>query len=59
MICKSEKTNEQYNYSFIEDGKVLLENKFDVFSIPYEDWVNEYYVISKLDKLNLNIKGEQ
>lgn len=48
MICKSTKTNEEYNYSFVENGDVLLENQSHAFSISYEDWVNEYYVVSKL-----------
>jgi hypothetical protein len=51
MICKSTKTNEEYNYSFIENGSVLLENQSHTFSIPYEDWVNEYYIVSKLNYL--------
>ena len=51
MICKSTQTNEEYNYSFVENGGVLLENQSHTFSIPYEDWVNEYYIVSKLNKL--------
>ena len=51
MICKSTQTNEEYNYSFVENGCVVLENQYHTFSIPYEDWVNEYYVVSKLNKL--------
>lgn len=51
MICKSTQTNEEYNYSFVENGGVLLENQSRAFSIPYEDWVNEYYIVSKLNKL--------
>ena len=48
MICKSIQTNEEYNYSFTEDGSVVLENQYCTFSIPYENWLNEYYIISKL-----------
>lgn len=48
MICKSTQTNEEYNYSFVENGCVVLENQYHTFSISYEDWVNEYYVVSKL-----------
>ena len=51
MICKSTQTNEEYNYSFVENGCVLLENQYHTFSIPYENWVNEYYVVSKLYNL--------
>ena len=48
MICKSIQTNEEYNYSFTEDGSVVLENQYYTFSVPYENWLNEYYIISKL-----------
>lgn len=51
MICKNLKTNIQYNYRFIEDGKVELENQYNVFSVLYEDWCMDYLVIDKWNDL--------
>ena len=48
MVCKSIQNNEEYNYSFVEDGSVVLENQYYTFSIPYENWLKEYYIVSKL-----------
>lgn len=54
MICRSWTTKEDYNYKFIEDGKVELENQHNIFSVLYEDWCNEYYVIDKWKTLKFN-----
>ena len=51
MICRSWETRKDYNYKFVEDGKVELENEHDIFTVTYEDWCNEYYIIDKWNSL--------
>ena len=51
MICRNCLTNEDYNYTFINDGLVKLDNHIKSFEIKYEDWVNEYDVINKWESL--------
>ena len=48
MICANNITKKRYKYTFVEDGKVELESDYDIFSIPYEEWKDEYYVVKKL-----------
>lgn len=54
MICRSWETKKDYNYKFIEDNKLELENDEDIFTVSYEDWLNEYYIIDKWNSLKLN-----
>lgn len=54
MICRSWETQKDYNYKFVEDGKVELENEYDIFTVLYEDWVNEYYIIDKWNSLKID-----
>lgn len=54
MVCKSNISSSYYNYTFIEGGKVLLENMTEKFSVLYEDWVNEYYVVDKWKTIETN-----
>ena len=56
MICKNINTGFLYNYSFIENGMVLLENPqlkdYPIsMTVKYEDWCNDYYVIDKWNSL--------
>ena len=54
MICRNLSTDEHYNYRFIEDGKVELENEFNIFSINYEDWCLNYLVVNKWKSLKFS-----
>ena len=54
MICRNLSTDEHYNYRFIEDGKVELENEFNIFSINYEDWCLNYLVVNKWKNLKFS-----
>ena len=54
MICRNLTTKEDYNYRFVDDGKVELENQYDIFTILYEDWCNDYYVVNKWNSLKLD-----
>lgn len=51
MICRNIITNKDYNYSFMENDKVLLDDKTEKFSISYEEWVDNYYVKDKWKRL--------
>ena len=51
MICKKINSDQLYNYKFIEDGKVELENQYEVFSITYEEWCMGFYVIDKWNSI--------
>ena len=51
MICKHLITKEEYNYRFVEDGKVELENKYNIFTVLYEDWCQDFLVIDKWNTL--------
>lgn len=53
MICKDCKTGIPYNYSFVEDGKILLENKDETKEVDYEIWVDDYYVYDKFGSLDI------
>ncbi len=54
MICRNCNTRKDYNYRFIEDGKVELKNQFENFSILYEDWCDDYYIIDKWNTLKFD-----
>ena len=41
-------------HRFIEDGKVELENEFNIFSINYEDWCLNYLVVNKWKSLKFS-----
>lgn len=51
MICKSDLNGMYFNYKFIEEGVVELTNNIlkQPLLIKYEDWVNDYYIIDKLN----------
>ena len=53
MICRNNLTKEDFNYSFIENNCVKLENKFHTVIEKYENWINNYYIINKLASLEL------
>ena len=55
MICRNNWTHNDYDYSFVECGQVLLENEYEQFFVNYEDWVNDYYVIDKWKSLKKTI----
>ena len=50
MICRNKNTNIDYNYSFIGDD-VELSNMKENFKISYNDWLNDYFIIDKWNKL--------
>ena len=52
MICAALNTGERYNYSFVENGEVLLENAEQKFTVLYENWVEDFLIIDKWSKLN-------
>ena len=56
MICANNKTNVLYNYSFINDNELRLENSNEKFIINYEKWLNEYYIKDKFSKLKKHQK---
>lgn len=56
MICKNISTGFLYNYSFVKNGMVLLENPhlkdYPVsMKVNYEDWCMDYYIIDKWNSL--------
>lgn len=56
MICKCIESGFLYNYSFIDGGKVLLENPHlkdypMSLEVNYEDWCMDYYVVDKWKSL--------
>ena len=51
MICRNEVTKIDYEYTFIEEGKVRLRNQEQDFCILYEDWCNNYYIVDKWKKI--------
>ena len=53
MICRSWKNREGFNYRFLENEDVELENARGKFAIPYNEWLRDYYIIDKWDELKL------
>ena len=53
MICKNFTSNERYNYSFVENGEVLLENLNESFRVKYEDWCQDYLILDKWNSLKI------
>ena len=51
MICRHHLTKEDYNYTFINDRLVKLDNHIKSFEVKYEDWLEDYYVINKWESL--------
>lgn len=53
MICKNIISEDLYNYKFIEDGLVELNNPdmFEPKYVKYEDWCMDYYVVDKWKSL--------
>ena len=47
MICRNISTKEDFNYKFIEEGKVQLTNPTKEYIILYEDWCMDYLIIDK------------
>ena len=51
MICRNAFTDEDYNYSFVDNGMVKLENQNENMIIKYEDWIDEYFVVDKCQSI--------
>lgn len=51
MICKKTLQDKIYNYSFVENGLVKLDNHEEEIVIPYEEWKENYYVVDKWSKI--------
>ncbi len=51
MICKNFSTGIRYNYSFVDNGEVKLENLNETFRVKYEDWCQDYLIIDKWNDL--------
>lgn len=52
MICKCINTGFLYNYSFVDNGMVYLENPNlkdypQSLKVKYEDWCMDYLIIDK------------
>ena len=47
MVCRSWNTKVDYEYTFEEGGKVRLRNPLQDFTVLYEDWCNDYYILDK------------
>ena len=54
MICKRHSDNKYFNYTFINDAVVKVENPHsvdDTTFVNYPDWCKEYVVIDKWSSL--------
>lgn len=47
MICRNVTNGKDYEYTFEEGGKVRLRSRIQDFTILYEDWCINYFVIDK------------
>jgi len=54
MICKNLTTKEEFNYSFIPEGMVKLENPVKTIEVKYEDWCQDYLITDKWNNLKCN-----
>lgn len=53
MICRNLNTKEDFNYTFIGNNIVKLENQNNTLFVNYEDWIIEYYIIDKWDSIKI------
>jgi len=51
MICKNIITNVEYDYSFDDEGNVILKNYNQNFTELYENWLDNYLIVDKWKKI--------